>query len=276
MYDIKTIKVALKLLKKYDYKFIKVSRELGIKINTLRLWRKKELNNLPLVNNKRNKPSKWSNEHKKKLLDYYFNHGENLMIVFRKFGEPSYSTIKRWVRLDKRYKQKHFVKDDKKCYTTDEKKQIIIEATTRDNSLDKVANKYDVFKVSIYNWQNELVGEIMKPIKNINKYTLTKDELIEEIVKLKKEHRQLEMENKILKKANELLKKEIGADFNNLTNKDKTIIISALKENYKISKLFKILNIKKATYYYEFKRLNYDKYKNVRVYMKSIFNSNYN
>ena len=276
MYDIKTIKVALKLLKKYDYKFIKVSRELGIKINTLRLWRKKELNNLPLVNNKRNKPSKWSNEHKKKLLDYYFNHGENLMIVFRKFGEPSYTTIKRWVRLDKRYKQKHFVKDDIKCYTTDEKKQIIIEATTRDNSLDKVANKYDVSKVSIYNWQNELVGEIMKPIKNINKYTLTKDELIEEIVKLKKEHRQLEMENKILKKANELLKKEIGADFNNLTNKDKTIIISALKENYKISKLFKILNIKKATYYYEFKRLNYDKYKNVRVYMKSIFNSNYN
>lgn len=186
MYDIKTIKVALKLLKKYDYKFIKVSRELGIRINTLRLWRKKELNNLPLVNNKRNKPSKWSNGHKKKLLDYYFNHGENLMIVFRKFGEPSYSTIKRWVRLDKRYKQKHFVKDDIKCYTTDEKKQIIIEATTRDNSLDKVANKYDVSKVSIYNWQNELVGEIMKPIKNINKYALTKDELIEEIVKLKK------------------------------------------------------------------------------------------
>lgn len=46
----------------------------------------------------------------------------------------------------------------------------------------------------------------MKPIKNINKYTLTKDELIEEIVKLKKEHQQLEMENKILKKTNELLK----------------------------------------------------------------------
>ena len=45
MYDIKTIRVALKLLKKYDYKFIKVSRELGIKINTLRLWRNKELNN---------------------------------------------------------------------------------------------------------------------------------------------------------------------------------------------------------------------------------------
>ncbi len=110
MYDIKTIKKALRLLKKYDYKFIKVSQELSIKVNTLRLWRKKELNNLPLVNKKRNKPSKWSNEYKEQLLDYYFNHGENLMIVFRKFGEPSYSTIKRWVSLDKRYKQKHFVK----------------------------------------------------------------------------------------------------------------------------------------------------------------------
>ena len=40
MYDIKTIKKALRLLKKYDYKFIKVSQELSIKVNTLRQWRK--------------------------------------------------------------------------------------------------------------------------------------------------------------------------------------------------------------------------------------------
>lgn len=64
----------------------------------------KDLNNLPLANNKRKKSSKWSNEYKKELLDYYFNDGENLMIFFRKYGQPSYITIKRWVRLDKRYK----------------------------------------------------------------------------------------------------------------------------------------------------------------------------
>lgn len=43
MYDIKIIKKALKLLKQYDYSFIKVSRELGIQCTTLRKWRKKEI-----------------------------------------------------------------------------------------------------------------------------------------------------------------------------------------------------------------------------------------
>ena len=42
MYDLKTIKKALKLLKQYDYKFIKVSRAMNIKVNTLRSWHKKE------------------------------------------------------------------------------------------------------------------------------------------------------------------------------------------------------------------------------------------
>ena len=39
------------------------------------------------------------------------------------------------------------------------------------------------------------------------------------------------MENKILTKANELLKKKIGTDFKNLSNKEKTIVVSALKKN---------------------------------------------
>ena len=55
------------------------------------------------------------------------------------------------------------------------------------------------------------------------------------------------MENKILKKANELLKKEIGTDYSNLSNKEKTIIISALKQEYKIKDLLCILSIKKST-----------------------------
>lgn len=108
MYNLKTIKKALKLLKQYDYKFIKVSRAMNIKVNTLRSWYKKEINNIQLVTKTRNKKSKWSNEYKKEILDYYFKHGENLNVVARKYGNPSYSTIKRWVRDDPRYKQKHY------------------------------------------------------------------------------------------------------------------------------------------------------------------------
>ncbi len=64
MYDIKIIKRALKLLKQYDYSFIKVSRKLGIKVPTLRKWRNKEINNEPLLLHTRNKSSKWSESFK--------------------------------------------------------------------------------------------------------------------------------------------------------------------------------------------------------------------
>lgn len=83
----------------------------------------------------------------------------------------------------------------------------------------------------------------------------TKDELHLEIKKLRKEHQKLEMENKILKKANELLKKEIGTDFENLSNKEKTIIVSALKTEYKLKELLIALSLKKATYFYEIKHI---------------------
>lgn len=123
MYDIKTINKTLKLLEQYDYKFIKVSRKLGIKVTTLRS--KKKVNNKPLLNSTRNKASKWSDEYKKEILDYYFNHGENMMITYRKFGEPLYSTLKWWVHLDKRYKSKHIAHKKPVKYNDDIKKKIL-------------------------------------------------------------------------------------------------------------------------------------------------------
>lgn len=84
------------------------------------------------------------------------------------------------------------------------------------------------------------------------------------------------MENKILKKANELLKKEIATDFKNLSNKEKIIVVSALKKEYKLKELLLSLSLNKATYFYEIKHINDDKYKNIRIAIKSIFNSNYN
>ena len=59
MYNIKEIKKALKLLAKYDYAYTKVSRELGIPITTLRMWRNKEINNISFITKKRNKKKKW-------------------------------------------------------------------------------------------------------------------------------------------------------------------------------------------------------------------------
>ena len=96
----------------------------------------------------------------------------------------------------------------------------------------------------------------------------SKQELEEEIIALRKEHLKLELENKVLKKANEILKKEVGVDYSLLSNKEKTQIINALKEEYKINELLKIIHLKRSTYFYEIKRLNFDKYLTIRKIIK--------
>jgi len=179
MYDIKTIKKALKLLEQYDYQFTKVSRELGIPRTTLRLWRKKQLNGEPLLKHSRNKHSKWSDEYKNKILNYYFSHGKNMMITYRKFGEPSYSMIKRWVNEDNRYKKRTNKKPV--VYNENIKKEILIETATRDGSVAEIAAKHNVTRETIYGWQNELAGGSI-----MNDKEKTKEELITEIEKLKK------------------------------------------------------------------------------------------
>lgn len=250
MYKLSTIKKALKLLKKYDYSYCKVSRELGINARTLRCWHKKEINNEPLVCLTHNKKSRWSDEYKKEVTDYYFNHGENIMFLYRKFGQPSYDLMKIWIRLDKRYKKKHKYRKPIKRYVEEEKKEIVVQSALREDSLAEFASNYNLNRATINLWKKEFMAE---PITNTTK--MTKQELINNIKDLRKEHIKLEMENKILKKANELIKKDLGANFNNLTNRDKTIIISVLTPEYKVNNLLKAIKLAKSTYYYELKAI---------------------
>ena len=109
------------------------------------------------------------------------------MIVARKYENPSYSTIKHWVRNDKKYKQKHFVKKKAMYYSEEEKKNIVIELASRSKPAAEVAKDYDVTRETLYLWQNEYAGGVLMKDKDTNK---TKQELISEIEKLKKEHKQ--------------------------------------------------------------------------------------
>ena len=49
MYDLKTIEKTLKLFHKYDCQFAKTSREMGIKVRTIRSWYDREKAGLPLL-----------------------------------------------------------------------------------------------------------------------------------------------------------------------------------------------------------------------------------
>ncbi|MDH6147608.1 hypothetical protein OKW46_001530 [Paraburkholderia sp. WSM4179] len=57
-------------------------------------------------------------------------------------------------------------------------------------------------------------------------------ELERQVESLRRDIRQLQLEHDILKKANELLKKDLGVDLQLLPNREKTLLVDALKQTY--------------------------------------------
>ena len=98
MHKIEEIEKALKLLDAYDGQLSKTARALGINRYTLRLWRDKRKKGEPLILKTRNKSSRWSKDEQEPVIEYYLSHSENITKTCRKFGYPSASTLKLWVK----------------------------------------------------------------------------------------------------------------------------------------------------------------------------------
>ena len=193
IHKIEEIEKALNLLDTYDGQLSKTARALEISRYTLRSWRDKK--GEPLILRTRNKSSKWTKEEQEAVIEYYFNHGENITKACRKFGYPSTSSLKSRVKKEKRWIRKHKVHKNPTILNDDDKQKAIVDLVLRDSSAIIVTNKYNVTRVTLYEWQKRLNGEpIMK------KKEKSKQELEEEIIILRKEHTKLEIENKVLKK----------------------------------------------------------------------------
>lgn len=67
----------------------------------------------------------------------------------------------------------------------------------------------------------------------------------------------------------------MGDNFSSLTNKEKTQIVIALKNEYRVSDILPIINLKKSTYFYENKSLLKDKYKMEKNLIIQLFHDNY-
>ena len=85
------------------------------------------------------------------------------------------------------------------------------------------------------------------------------------------------MEIDILKETINVLKKDPGIDQVALSNREKAVIIDALKTKYSLPHLLKKLRISKSGYYYQEKVLiQPDKYFSLRIHIKELFTENKN
>lgn len=159
------------------------------------------------------------------------------------------------------------------------KQAAVIKLCTRQTSAQAIAQRLAVSRPTLYKWKNQLLGPeapaSMKP-HNDSPPDPERTELERQVESLRRDIRQLQPEHDILKKANELLKKGLGVAPQLLSNREKTMLVNALKHTYALSELLAELDLARSSYFYHRARLRLaDKYGGVRRTIADIFELNH-
>ena len=149
-----------------------------------------------------------------------------------------------------------------------------------------VSEEIGYSRASIYQWRKRYIKDGALGIMNnrsihsaeldsqIRKNSNTSSNN-EEIQSLKQQISNMQLEIDILKETINVLKKDPGINLTELTNKEKTVIIDAVKSKYSLSVLLEKLFLSKSSYYYQEKTLKKSwKYEKYRARIIELFTNN--
>lgn len=136
------------------------------------------------------------------------------------------------------------------------------------------------YKTSIGNIRNMEsldLCHLKKQIKRENIDFNSRPSKEQDIAELQEQIKQLRMEVDVLREALNLIKKDPGINIKKLKNHEKAVVIDALKNKYPLPQLLNLLHIAKSSYYYQENAIKRcDKYHELRIQIKEIFNENRN
>ncbi len=277
---------AVELYIKYGLRAAAVIRELGYpNRHSLVTWYKEYLNNGSL-HSKQERTPKYSKEQRQQALIHYVEHGKSITYTVNSLGYPSRGQLLTWIREE-------FPEERPACRTGQslvnlskrKKEEAVIDLCVRDGSAQEVADQYGVSRYSLYNWKNQLLDKetvaAMPRKKNTKTDSETIEELKDEITRLQeqadvltREVYRLQVERDVLEKAAEIIKKDQGVSLKKLSNKEKVIVIDALRDMYALKDLLEVLSIAKSSYCYNAKVMKQpDKYLRLREDVKRIFSN---
>lgn len=143
-------------------------------------------------------------------------------------------------------------------------------------------------RASIYQWRKRYLKEGTLGLmnnKNISSGELkegttpveSSDSSSHDMVELMNQMLEMQMEIDILKETINVLKKDPGIDQTALSNREKAVIIDALKTKYSLPRLLEKLDLSKSSYYYQEKVMSQpDKYFSLRIRIRELFTENKN
>jgi putative transposase len=269
---------AVKLYIRYGRASAATIREIGYPSRVmLRAWYREFVKSGGLHQHCRRK-AKYSNEQKKLAVEHYFGHGRCISKTTAALGYPSCATLRTWIDEQRPGVRKVCIRRGSAVSLSHEqKRRAVIDLCSREGSAAAVAQDVGVSRPSLYAWKNELLGEEAPVVKKQDSHLPSegRDELIREVESLRKRIHRLQLEHDILKKANELLKKEEGIDLQDLTNRERTLLIDALRTTYGLSELLEQLRMPRSSYFYHRARLRSpEKYTQVRSAIADLFEAN--
>lgn len=268
---------AVKLYLKYGRRIKATIRELGYPTkNSLKAWcdEFEEAGDVQ-AGYVRSKP-KYSEEQKNAAIEHYVNHGRCFAFTRQVLGYPSRQKLSEWIGERYPETKKCIVRNvDKLAASLASKRAAVYELCTREGSAQDVASKLDVSRVTLYNWKSQLLGREAPASMKRDKGSPSekdRDDLERQVEALRSDIRKLQLEHDLLMKANELLKKDLGVDLQNLSNREKTTLVDALRNEYALRELLHRLNLPRSSYFYHRSPIRIaDKYADVRHAVTQIF-----
>jgi putative transposase len=205
-------------------------------------------------------------------LTCYAQEGRSLRRTVRKLGYPSEEALTKWVA--NAGKPKRAVNKTKTKFSEEQRRDALRRVYEDGESLTSVAKDIGAYSgAAIIRWKHwsiegrELVNmPIHKPRKT---QTEPPSGGVES---LQQENERLRLEVDILKETLVALKKDPGVDPRELTNREKVVMIDALKGRHSLPKLLKALGLTRSSFYYSVSASRRpDKYALERRLIRSIF-----
>jgi len=265
--------------------YIKLDKRIGLTIrqlgyptkNALLSWHREYEQRLDLPAGYVREP-RYSQAHKELAVRHYREHGRCIAATIRELGYPSRSSLSDWLQELNPQEPTPVVGRSREL-APEAKQSAVIALCMRPASAQVVAEELGVSRGSLYKWKNQLLGH--DPSAPMNRQqdapaSPDRSELEQQLEALQRDIRRLQLEKDLLKKANELLKKELGIDRRHLTNREKTLLVDALRPAYAVAELLCEVGLPRSSYFYHRARLQVaDKYVEARQVMADIFERNY-
>ena len=272
---------AVKLYIKLGKRTCPTIRQLGYPTkNALKSWHREYEHSRDLQVGYVRSRQKYSDEQKQAAVEHYLDNDRCIASTMKALGYPCRGTLTVWIdELHPQVRQRIVGRAPNVQLPLELKNAAVIELCTRKTSAQEIAQKLAVCRPTLYNWKNQLLGrEAPASMTHHNHPPSAPDltELERQAESLRHDNRKLKLENDLLKKANELLKKGLGVDLQLLSNREKTLLIDALKHTYTLAELLAELDIARSSYFYHCARLRMpDKYADVRQVLSEVFHGNH-